>query len=72
LAREGKLTAAIAEYRQALKINPELAGAYNNLGTALVREGKLAAAITEFQQALKIDPNDAQAEHNLRYVLGRH
>jgi Tfp pilus assembly protein PilF len=44
LQRQGKVVEAVAHYRHALRVRPDLAGAHNNLGIALY---KLAAAHAE-------------------------
>ena len=69
LLRKGNADAAIAHYRQALKINPNYVRAYNNLGATLLQEGKLDEAITNYQQALKIEPDYTQAHENLANAL---
>ena len=56
LAGEGKLTEAIAEYQQALKINPDFSEARGNI------EGALAA---QRRQALKPAPDPAEAHNDL-------
>ena len=71
LWKMGKPREAIAQYDQALKINPDYAEAYNNLGAALVRLGKVREAATQFEQALRIKRHDAAAENNLGAVLAQ-
>ena len=41
--------AAINNYKKALKINPDYAEAYNNMGDALKDKGELEAAIRQLQ-----------------------
>jgi tetratricopeptide (TPR) repeat protein len=48
---------AIAEYREALRINPAFAEAHYNLGVALARRGQVNAAIAEYRQALAYKPD---------------
>ena len=48
LKEKGELDAAIDSYKQALKIKPDYAEAYNNLGIALLGKGELDAAIDSF------------------------
>jgi tetratricopeptide (TPR) repeat protein len=45
---QGKLEAAIREYQQALRINPNYALAHNSLGAAYSAQGKLAESIAEY------------------------
>ena len=44
-------------YRKAIKIDPNYAYAYNNLGNALDDIGKKEEAIENYRKAIKIDPN---------------
>ena len=65
LNTKGDLEAAIDSYKQALKIEPGLADAYNNMGSALNTKGNVEAAIDSYQQALKIKPDLTEATANL-------
>ena len=60
------LDAAIAHYRQALQINPELALAHNNLGMALRSKGQSVEAVEHFRHVLRIEPDNQQARRNLQ------
>ena len=46
--------AAINSYKQAIKIKPDYAEAYYNMGVDLQNKGDLEAAIDSYKQALKI------------------
>ena len=46
-----KLTSTIASYKTAIRINPNYANAYYNLGLALKKQGKKSDAIAQFQKA---------------------
>ena len=61
--------AAIRSYKMALKINPDYADAYSNMGNALKDKGDLEAAIQSYKQALKIKPDYAQAYSNMGNAL---
>ena len=63
------LEAAIDSYKQALKIKPDYAEAYNNMGAALHDKGNLEAAIDSYKQVLKIKPGYAEAYYNMGNVL---
>ena len=64
---------AIADYNQALKINPNLAQAYYNRGVVRDVLGDKQSAIADYNQALKINPNFDRAYYNrgvVRHILG--
>jgi lipoprotein NlpI len=50
---------------EAVRINPNYAEAFNNLGLALKENGKLEAAIENFHRALEIRPSYLAARQNL-------
>lgn len=64
LMRNGKIIEAITHFRQAVWIQPRLAGAHYNLGNALVQEGKVTEAISHYEQALQIKPDFADVQYN--------
>jgi tetratricopeptide (TPR) repeat protein len=64
----GRLTEAIAEYRVAIRIQPQRADAHYNLGNALAKSS-LEDAITEWSAAVRIDPDLADAHYNLGIAL---
>ena len=61
--------AAIDSYKQALKIKPDYAEAYYNMGVALNDKGDPKAAIESYKQVLKIKPDYAEAYNNIGIVL---
>ncbi|MEZ4662046.1 MAG: tetratricopeptide repeat protein [Caldilineaceae bacterium] len=63
--RPGELDAAIADYDQAIALNPEDATAYNNRSIAR-RDlpGELDAAIADYDQAIALNPQYATAYNN--------
>lgn len=67
--RQGGVDAAIVQFRIALALDPEFAGAHTNLGVALRRAGDLAAAEAEYRQALELDPDTLSAYQNLAALL---
>ena len=52
-------------------MNPQLAEAHNNLGTALAASGRLEEAVAALRQATDIQPLFAEAYLNLGVVLRR-
>ncbi|HUB67922.1 MAG TPA: tetratricopeptide repeat protein [Candidatus Methylacidiphilales bacterium] len=71
LAQKGQTKEAIAQYQQALEINPDYAQARNNLGSIFAQEGRVDEALAQFQRALEINPNYAEAQNNMGNVLAR-
>jgi len=61
--------AAINSYKQALKIKPDYAEVYYNMGISLRDKGDPEAAIDSYKQALKIKPDYAEAYNNMGNAL---
>ena len=70
LVEQGKMDEAAAEFREAIRIDPNLAEAHVYLGTILGHQTKLDEAIAEFREAIRIEPNLAEAHAYLGKVLG--
>ena len=47
---------AIDDYTRAIEINPGLATAYYNRGSAYIFEGKIATASDDYKKALELNP----------------
>ena len=69
LMRAGRNDAALPLLQAAIRHNPGLAAAQNNLGVIYAQQGKLDMAILQFQQALTIDPHYEDARGNLSKML---
>ena len=54
LQQKGELDAAIAEFREAIKIAPNSPQVHNTLGTALRQKGKNDEARVEFDEAARL------------------
>jgi CHAT domain-containing protein/tetratricopeptide (TPR) repeat protein len=61
---QGQRDAAIAAYRRAIELDPNLAIAYNNLGVILAEQGLLGEAIRNYTRATELDPNLGNAYRN--------
>ncbi|MTJ34967.1 tetratricopeptide repeat-containing serine protease family protein, partial [Dolichospermum sp. UHCC 0260] len=61
---KGDKQGAIADYTQAIKMNPNLAELYNNRGAARYDLGDRQGAIADLNQALNINPNFAEVYKN--------
>jgi len=65
---------AIADFNEAIRINPNFAIAYNNRGSAVQSKGDYDRAIADYSEAIRINPNYAVAysnRGNLFEVRGR-
>ena len=73
--QQGHYARAITYYDAALKLNPNIAEAYYNRGTAKDALGRHEEALTDYDTAIKINPQDANAYYNrgtAKDALGRH
>jgi tetratricopeptide (TPR) repeat protein len=71
LTAQGRLDEAIAQYENALKINPVYEPAHLNLGIALISQGKVDQCIAYYQDVLRHRPDFAEVHHNLGVILFR-
>jgi tetratricopeptide (TPR) repeat protein len=55
---------ALANYTEAIRLNPKYAWAYRNRGLARDYLGDLIGAITDYDQAISLDPQDVAAYYN--------
>jgi tetratricopeptide (TPR) repeat protein len=68
-SRRGDLTGALADFRQAILIEPGCAVAWNNCGLLRHAQGDPAAALTDFDRALVARPDFAEALVNRGLAL---
>jgi tetratricopeptide (TPR) repeat protein len=69
----GNFSAAVSDFNQTLKIEPEFVDAYYNRGLIYYQRGNHKKAIVDFNQALKYNPKLADAYGNrglANYALG--
>jgi tetratricopeptide (TPR) repeat protein len=59
----------MAEYREAIRLKPDLAEAHNNVGIALGDRGDPDGAIAEYREAIRLEPEFAEAYVNLGTAL---
>ena len=69
LKAQGKLDEVVDAYRQAIRLKPDYAEAYSNLGYALWDQGKLGEAVAACRQAISLKPDLAEAYCNLGGAL---
>jgi Flp pilus assembly protein TadD len=60
---------AFAEYREAIRLQPDYAAAHYNLGNTLRDQGKLLEAIAALREAIRLQPGYAEAHNNLGLAL---
>jgi len=69
--RGGDYPAAVAELRDAAKLNPQLPVVHSLLGRALLRTGDQAGAAQAFMRELAVNPNDFHANLELAELRKR-
>jgi len=65
----GDSAGAIAQYREAIRIDPKFARAYRNLALAYIRQGQWEAAESAARDAVRIEPDYVQARCDLAMAL---
>ena len=69
--RPGKLDEAIAEYREAIRLKPDLRRGPQQPRHRPDDQGKLDEAIAEYREAIRLKPDYAEAHNNLGIALTR-
>ena len=69
LELQGRTVEAAEQYRQALRLRPELPQANYNLGNLLLNRGEADKAIRYFEQAVRSQPDYSEAHNNLGNLL---
>ena len=68
-AERGQIDEAVAQYRRAVKLEPNYELAHYNLGLVLAGREQVEEAIAQFQKALEIKPDHVAALNNLAWIL---
>lgn len=63
LYKEGKFPAALKEYEEAIRRNPEVAKFYSNIGQVYIKLMEFQRAKENYELALKKDPSFLKAYH---------
>jgi tetratricopeptide (TPR) repeat protein len=63
-AERGQYDGAIADYTEAIRLNPQGAAAYNNRALAHEATGNHDLAITDFTEAIRLSPKRAEIYYN--------
>ena len=61
---KGNTDRAIADFDEAIRLDPKYAKAYNNRGIAWYAKGYNDRAIADYNEAIRLDPKLAQAYYN--------
>jgi superkiller protein 3 len=69
LHEKGRWDDAIAEYQEALRLKPDYAEAFNNLGLVLRNKGRTEEAINSYRTAIRLKKGLSEAHFNLGYAL---
>jgi tetratricopeptide (TPR) repeat protein len=69
--RAANTAMVIAEFREAIRLQPDFADAHFRLGYALRAHGEAEEAIAEFRTAIRLRPDDYSARGQLGFTLHR-
>ena len=64
-----KLVKAKEAYKNVIKIKPDFADSYYNLGVILQDQGKLEGAIEAYQKVISFKPDYAEAHYNMAVIF---
>jgi Flp pilus assembly protein TadD len=67
--KDGEQTAALTEYRSAVRSDPAYYDAYYNLGLAAMVKGETGLALWAYELALALKPDSADARYNFALAL---
>ncbi len=62
----GDLAGAIADYSEAIRMNPAFAAAYNNRGNAYFTQGDLERALADYNRSIELDNPELHLPYNNR------
>ena len=68
---KGDYPTAIANYSEAIQLDPKLATAYVNRGSAYLHNGTWDSAIADLSEAIRLDPEDPNAYYCRGFAYGK-
>jgi hypothetical protein len=69
--KTGDQEQAIQCYEMAIKLDPEMASAYNNLGYSKMRKGDAEGAMDAYRQAIELDDKNPRYRNNLAMLYAK-
>lgn len=69
LEESGHPTEALKEYREAARLEPDLAQVHNNLGNLLRSQGQIADALAQYREGLRLNPKAPLVHDNIGTML---
>ena len=67
--QQGRISEAISQFQEAIRLKLDYANAYNNLGAAFAKKSQTDEAIRQFQEAIRLEPDHPLAHYNLGNAL---
>ena len=64
----GRVQEAVAQFSEAVRLDPSSGEGQNNLGLALAQTGRLPEALVHFQAATRAEPRLQEAHQNLAHA----
>ncbi len=68
---KGDYDAALASFKEAIRLNPDLFLAHFNLGVTYDKKGQLDASTASFKEAIRLKPDHARAHYTLGLLYGK-
>lgn len=68
---KGDYDAALASFKEAIRLNPDLFLAHFNLGVTYAKKGQLDASTASFKEAIRLKPDHARAHFTLGLLYGK-
>jgi protein O-mannosyl-transferase len=69
LRAKGQLDEAGRHLQEAIRLQPDFAGAHSLLGVVLAKQGHIDEAVSQLQEAIRLKPDSAEAHYNLGAAL---
>jgi protein O-GlcNAc transferase len=69
LRAQERVNEALAEYRAASRLKPDIVGIHRDIGDLLMGDGKVTEAVEEYRTELLLRPNDSQVYYRLGRAL---